>query len=235
MCVEYCFIHSGCVAIYYNAEHLVCHLLTRAVICKNKKEKKRLMFSDLKDWTMDESLCWPNPCNMHQKCVIVDQMYPICVRFQPTLAHIPETEEITTSRTSTEPVTNTDASSTGTEIFTTSKTSIVNNNSNTLNNIELNDVSVNTSITSQETSTPELVTYIKCNNSRNNEANETSTMIYNYTTDSSVMAATNVSTVITSGITEFTIANNDTPETETTTEQTYNVKETNNDVRKPTV
>ena len=54
MCVGYCFIYSGCVAIHYNAKHLLCHLLTKAVICKDKKERrrKRFMFTDIKDWTM---------------------------------------------------------------------------------------------------------------------------------------------------------------------------------------
>ncbi|CAG2236864.1 unnamed protein product [Mytilus edulis] len=201
MCVGYCFIHSGCVAIHYNAKHLVCRLLSRAVICKNKREwkRKRLMFADIKDWTMDESLCWPNPCNMHQKCVIVDQMYPICVRFKPTIAPIPETKEITTnttemSRTSTEQETNTEAGSTSIEILSTSNTPSV-----------------------PHTSQDELVTYIKCGESRSNDddANEADTMIYNDTTDGSIMAATNVST---SGITDITITNNGTLETETTTE-----------------
>ncbi|VDI20726.1 Hypothetical predicted protein [Mytilus galloprovincialis] len=169
MCVGYCFIYSGCVAIHYNAKHLLCHLLTRAVICKDKKERrrKRFMFTDIKDWTM------------------------------PTIAHIHETEEITTntteiSRTSTEPEPNTEAGSTSTEIFSTGNTPSGTN-----------------------TSQDELVTYIVCEESRTNDddANEADTMIYNDTTDGSIMAATNVST---SGITEITITNNGTLETETT-------------------
>ena len=136
---------------------------------------------------------------MHQKCVIVDQMYSICVRFQPTIAHIHETEEITTntteiSRTSTEPEPNTEAGSTSTEIFSTGNTPSGTN-----------------------TSQDELVTYIVCEESRTNDddANEADTMIYNDTTDGSIMAATNVST---SGITEITITNNGTLETETTSQ-----------------
>ncbi|XP_063407911.1 uncharacterized protein LOC134691356 [Mytilus trossulus] len=200
MCVGYCFIHSGCVAIHYNAKHLVCRLLSRAVICKNKKyrKRKRFMFADIKDWTMDESLCSPNPCKMHQKCVMVDQMYQICVRFQPTIAHIQETEEITTntaeiSRTSKEPETNTKAGSTSIEILSTSN---IPSGFNTLQ--------------------AEMVTYIECEEYRTNDgdANEDDTMIYNGTTDGYIMAATNLST---SWISETTITNNGTIETETTT------------------
>ena len=132
-------------------------------------------------------------------------MYPICVRFKPTIAPIPETKEITTnttemSRTSTEQETNTEAGSTSIEILSTSNTPSV-----------------------PHTSQDELVTYIKCGESRSNDddANEADTMIYNDTTDGSIMAATNVST---SGITDITITNNGTLETETTTEWIFDVQ-----------
>ncbi|VDI53812.1 Hypothetical predicted protein [Mytilus galloprovincialis] len=117
-------------------------------------------------------------------------MYPICVRFQSTIAHIPETEAITTntaviSRTSTDQETNTDAGSTSTEIISTSNTPSVTN-----------------------TSQDELVTYIEFGESRSNDddANEADIIIYNDTTDGSIKAATNVTT---SGIAEITIINND--------------------------
>ncbi|XP_063407912.1 uncharacterized protein LOC134691357 [Mytilus trossulus] len=136
---------------------------------------------------------------MHQKCVMVDQMYQICVRFQPTIAHIKETEEITTntteiSRTSKEPETNTEAGSTSTEILSTSNIPSV------INTLQA-----------------ELVTYIKCSESRSNDddANEADIIINNETTDGSIMAAKHVTT---SGIAEITITNNGTLETETTTE-----------------